>query len=213
MSKQRAKQRAKKRKAFKVILGTKEIERRAKDLCIDARQRGFYPCMVQMHKKTNEMHIVAFPKAQCTGIKLNGKKQISAYFRDSKDGVTFIGTLAERENGTLVSQTMETNKMGKYTMSPQSVTDCIGRFVYEYEHWLTGLLEYADKEGIRIEWRPLDLAFRHFQSVPNNKKDGISAQSPNTCFNDEVGRELNAIYHANADGAFHKSLIKEKGAF
>lgn len=164
--------------------------------------------MVQVHKETNEMRALVFEKPECTGIKLNGKKQISAFFKDTQEGVTFIGTLAEREDGVFVAQTMETNRMGKYSMSPETVTDCIGRFVWEYEHWLTGLFEYADKEGITIAWRPLDLAFRHFQSMPNDKKDGISAHLPKLRCGFKEDDLLNYIYHANTDGAFHKNLKK-----
>lgn len=208
MSKQRQRDRAKRRKAFKVILGGKEIEKRAKDLLIHAREQGMFPQWIILNKRTNHMQARCLKKAQCTGIKLNGKKQISAYFWDSGKEVTFIGTLAEREDGTFMSQTMETNKMGKYSMSPETVTDCIGRFVWEYEHWLTGLFEYADKEGITIAWRPLDLAFRHFNSLDDAEKDGPISSSLQPSFGMKAGKQLNEIYAANADGAFHNSLRK-----
>lgn len=108
-----------------------------------------------------EITQVALPKAKCKSIKANGVRQISAIFYDHQKDVDFVGTMAQREDGSFSAFTMELPEMGKYELEPLIYPD-IDTLVWEQEHWIAGLIDYVKEKGIKLEWKAFCAAWRRW---------------------------------------------------
>ena len=137
------------------------------------------------------------PKVPVKEIKINNKNQISAIFEPNvsssyvieeqktylpsfeenicEDDITkankpFVGTLYKRDNGLIETFTMEMDRQGKYSQKPYAKAKNLLHFVFEFEHWLTGIFDYMNDNKIECEWKELETEYLKYKSLPMETK-------------------------------------------
>ena len=140
---------------------------------IEAREKGEFPVFAIYNKTTDNPEIEGQILPPCKEIKSNGPNGIVAVFYDPINDVDFIGNLHRHSENNCGYYTMEVPQPGKYSTKPVMTNRDIGHLVWEMEHWLTALFEYADKNNIQIEWKELNDAWRNWQTLPVETKLGF----------------------------------------
>ena len=145
----------------------------------------------------DEFNFYYLKKAPVKEIKINSKNQISAIFEPnlclndvteeqkkylpsfeeniSKDDIIkqnkpFVGTLYKRDNGLIETFTMEMYRQGKYSQKPYAKAKNLLHFVFEFEHWLTGIFDYMNDNKIECEWKELETEYLKYKSLPMETK-------------------------------------------
>jgi len=134
-----------------------------KETALDLRKEGVFVSQAIISLEDKTSNVIILPKAQCKGIKGNGVRSISAIMYDRGNDVDFVGTIASREDGSYIAFTMELPKMGEYSHEPL-IYPSIDELVWEREHWIAGIVDYAKEHNISFEWKEFWNAWKKWDS-------------------------------------------------